>query len=45
MVRLDECEKRALKKALQGFKGEVYRDNPFFKAILKNAKRIDPEKL
>jgi len=23
-IRLDPCEKRALKKALEGFKGEVY---------------------
>ncbi len=95
-VRLDECERKALKKALEGFKGEVYifgsrldpnkkggdidilliphydvrpldleievqtkffmeceedidvlvyKDTPFFREILKSAKRINPEEL
>jgi len=95
-IRLDECEKKALKEALKNFKGEVYifgsrldpdkkggdidlllvphekvkpleleieiqtkffmeceedidvlvyRDTPFFREILKSAKRISPEEL
>ena len=95
-IRLDECERRALKKALENFQGEVYifgsrldpnkrggdidlllipseevkpidleieiqakffkeceedidvlvyRDTPFFREILKSAKRIHPEEL
>ncbi len=95
-VRLDDCERKALKKALKGFKGEVYifgsrldpdkkggdidlllvpyeevrpldleievqtkffmeceedidvlvyRDTPFFREIIKGAKRISPEEL
>jgi len=51
-VRLDPCEKKALKKALEGFKGEVYifgsrldLDTPFFQEILKNAKKFDLEEL
>lgn len=96
LIRLDECERRALKKALENFRGEVYifgsrldprrrggdidlllipyeevkpldleieiqtrffkeceedidvlvyRDTPFFREILKGAKRIRPEEL
>jgi len=95
-IRLDECERKALRKALEKFKGEVYifgsrldpskkggdidlllvphtdvkpldlemeiqtkffmeceedidvlvyRDTPFFKEILKSARRIDPKEL
>ncbi len=95
-IRLDECEKEALKKALENFKGKayifgsrtdlgkrggdidllllpdeevnpldleveiqtkffmeceedidvlVYRDTPFFREILRNAKRVSPEEL
>ena len=95
-IRLDDCERKALKEALKGFKGEVYifgsrldpdkkggdidlllvpheevrpldleievqtkffmeceedidvlvyRDTPFFREIIKSAKRISPEEL
>ena len=95
-IRLDDCERKALKKALKDFKGEVYifgsrldpdkkggdidlllvpyeevrpldleievqtkffmeceedidvlvyRDTPFFREIIKGAKRISPEEL